>query len=239
MDVVAEASLTLELPTGRWYLIVGTPGSDGTTPCHLLGDDPSAGGFTTLLDLAGRLHGTRALPGDVPGTPEMLAQILAVDPALWRTGLAVGLRRRLGVLRQVRAESGTVAALLDRRIRILDAQVAAAECLDPELQPAMAALARTWVGSAPALRVAAEQAAAGHAHPQQGTVPIGRRVDPGARATAVRRYPWADRLDDEDLAGFLAELDDPTTTAWPDTARQHHARVVTAYWQARAEGDAP
>ena len=161
MRVDDEASLTLDVAGDTLHLIVGPLHDDGTVPCHLLGENANAAAYALVLDLTGHLRHARAIGEATRGNSRVLTELPQVDPALWRRGLANGLRRRAALLEQLHRERTTSSTGPTLAVARNRAAVAALECDDPDLRTALAALAPGWAGSLDDLHRAARHATSG------------------------------------------------------------------------------
>jgi hypothetical protein len=156
MRLTEQSSLTLDIDHAVFHLIVGPPRPDGTVHCHLLAEKAPGPAFIVILDLTG--HPRLVEPvDDIDGDDEgVTTAVAAIDPATWRAALADGLRRRVAVWTSLEDELGGATAGVLRRTETI---VAALECDDTQLRPALAALAPTWRGTVEELNAAARRIA--------------------------------------------------------------------------------
>ncbi|GAA2165128.1 hypothetical protein [Pedococcus bigeumensis] len=157
MRVEEQSSLNLLVAGERLHLIVGAAHRDGTLSCHLLSETPRAAGYFIRLDLTGHIRDLRALDSGTAPPSGVRGALDDVGPAVWRAGLADGLRRRLEVLARLDMGGGPGVDDLARLVARTRAKVAALESDDTVLQPVLARLASTWTGTVEELGAAAEQ----------------------------------------------------------------------------------
>lgn len=152
MRLTEQSSLTLDIDHAVFHLVVGSPRPDGTIHCHLLTDSAPGPTYRLLLDLTGHLRLVQPVDDSDAEGEGITTALAAIDPAIWRAALADGLRRRAAVWASLNDELGSATAEVLHRT---EAMVAALECDDPQLQPALAALAPTWQGAVDELHAAA------------------------------------------------------------------------------------